>query len=297
MANNKIAKSQTNDNILSAIANIISFGSFDIRNYAFTYLIRINAVGEQLEFYVKDAIADSLNLLQPQKESAYSRVFSYLGNQNNPPDMIIKNGDAFEVKKIESPKSSLALNSSPPKDKLLSIDKRITTACRNCEANNWQEKDLFYVIGHVKGGRIKYLFFIEGTCYAADHSVYDKIHEPIKREVDSVIDSLGLERGKTVEIGKVKRADPLGITELRIRGMWQILNPITVYKDFCSIKNRGKFHLFALMQKDKYNSYPEQDRRKFESISNSNFDISDIKIKSPNNPAKLLEAKLIKFTK
>ena len=108
----------TNNNILNAIANIISFGTFDLKNYASTYLIRINAVGEQLEFYIKDAIADSLKLPQSKKENAYSRVFSYLGNQNNPPDMIIKNGDAFEVKKIESPKSSLALNSSPPKDKL-----------------------------------------------------------------------------------------------------------------------------------------------------------------------------------
>jgi len=297
MTNHKTTNSQANNNILNAIANIISFGSFDLRNYASTYLIRINAVGEQLEFYVKDAIADSLKLPQSQKESAYSKVFSYLGNQNNPPDMIIKNGDAFEVKKIESPKSSLALNSSPPKDKLLSIDNRITAACRNCEANNWQEKDLFYVVGHVNGGKIKYLFFIEGTCYAADHSVYDKIHEPIKRKVDSVIDSLGLERGETVEIGKVKRADPLGITEFRIRGMWQIQNPITVYKDLCRIKDRDKFHLFALMRKDKYNSCPEQDRRKLESISSNNFAIGDVKIKSPNNPAKLLEARLIKFTK
>ncbi|NCS71306.1 MAG: NgoPII family restriction endonuclease, partial [Candidatus Aenigmarchaeota archaeon] len=51
-------------NILSPINNIVSFGSFDLKNYASTYLIRINAVGEQLEFFVKDAIADSLKLPQ-----------------------------------------------------------------------------------------------------------------------------------------------------------------------------------------------------------------------------------------
>ncbi|GIW63520.1 MAG: hypothetical protein KatS3mg091_322 [Patescibacteria group bacterium] len=285
------------NNILTAIANIISFGSFDLKNYASTYLIRINAVGEQLEFYIKDAIANSLNLPHTKKEYSYSKVFSYLGNQNNPPDMIIKNGDAFEIKKIESPTSSLALNSSPPKDRLLSSDKRITNACRNCEANKWEAKDLFYVIGHVRGGKIKYLFFIQGTCYAADHSVYDKVHEPIKKEVDSVIDSLGLEKGETVEIGKVKRVDPLGITELRIRGMWQIQNPLIVYKDFCKIEDKEKFHLFALMRKDKYDLFPEKDRKQLENISNFNFAINDIKIKSPNNPAKLLDAKLIKFSK
>jgi len=295
--NQKIVRSKMVNNILSAIANIVSFGSFDLKNYASTYLIRINAVGEQLEFYVKDAIADSLNLPQDKKEDSYSKVFSYLGNQNNPPDMIIKDGDAFEIKKIESPKSSLALNSSPPKDRLLSSDKRITNACRNCESNKWEEKELFYVIGHVKGGKIKYLFFIQGTCYAADHSIYDKVHDPIKKEVDSVIDSLDLEKGETVEIGKVKRVDPLGITELRIRGMWQIQNPLIVYEDFCRIENEGKFHLFALMKKDKYDLFPEEDRKKLESISNTNFVINDIRIKSPNNPAKLLNAKLIKFSK
>ena len=281
------------NNILSAISNIVSFGTYNLKSYASTYLIRINAVGEQLEFYVKDAIADSLKLPQDKKEAVYAKVFSYLGNQNNPPDMIIKNSDAFEIKKIESPMSSLALNSSPPKDKLLSSDIRITNACRNCEANKWAEKDLFYVIGHAIGGKIKYIFFIHGTCYAADHNVYDKVHSPIKKEVDSVIDSLGLEKGETVEIGKVKRVDPLGITELRIRGMWQIQNPLKVYENFCKVEDEDKFHLFALIRKDKYDSFPKEDSKKIE--ANKDISVKDIKIKDPNNPAKLVEAKLISF--
>lgn len=281
------------NNILSAINNIVSFGTYNLKSYASTYLIRINAVGEQLEFYVKDAIGDSLKLPQDKKEAAYAKVFSYLGNQNNPPDMIIKNSDAFEIKKIEKAKSALALNSSPPKDKLLSSDIRITNACRNCEANKWAEKDLFYVIGHAVGGKIKYLFFIQGTCYAADHSVYDKVHNPIKKEVDSVIDFLGLEKGKTVEIGKVKRVDPLGITELRIRGMWQIQNPLKVYKNFSNVGDNDKFHLFALMRKNKYDSFPKEDSKKLE--ANKDISVKDIKIKDPNNPARLVEAKLISF--
>jgi len=283
--------------ILSAINNIVSFGNFDLRNYASTYLIRINAVGEQLEFYIKDAIANSFNLSHEKRENSYARVFSYLGNQNNPPDMIIKNGDAFEIKKIENQKSSLALNSSPPKDKLLATDERITNACRNCEPDPWAEKDLFYVVGHVNGGKIKYLFFIQGTCYAADHTIYQKIHDPIKKEVGSIIDSLGLEKGETIEIGKVKKVDPLGITELRIRGMWQIQNPLKVYENFCKIENDKKFYLFALMTKEKYNSYPDIHRNNLEKIVENSFSINDIKIKSPNNPAKLLDAKLIKFSK
>ncbi|MBU0580946.1 MAG: NgoPII family restriction endonuclease [Candidatus Margulisbacteria bacterium] len=280
-------------NILRAISNIVDFGSNNLKSYASNYLIRINAIGEQLEYYTQDAIADSFRFSQEKKEEAYSKVFSWLGNQNHPPDMIIKGSDAFEIKKIENQKSALALNSSPPKDKLLASDIRITKDCKNCETEEWKEKDIFYVIGHATKGEIKYLFFVQGTCYAAKHEVYDRIHTPIKEEVDSVLDSLHLEKGKTVELGKVKRVDPLGITELRIRGMWQIQNPLRVYENFCKIEDKEKFHLFALMRKDKYDSFPQEDRDELE--KNKEVFVQDLKIKDPNNPANLVEAKLISY--
>ncbi len=280
------------NNILRAILNIVSYRNNDLKSYASKSLNRINAVGEQLEFYIKDAIASSFKLLQDKKEEEYSKVFSWLGNQNHPPDIIIKNSDAFEIKKIESLKSALALNSSPPKNKLLADDIRITADCKRCDGGNWKEKELFYVIGNAKGGIVNYLFFVHGTCYAAEHKVYEKVHEPIKKEVDSVLDSLGLEKGKTVELGKVKRVDPLGITELRIRGMWSIENPINVFKDLCKLEE-NKFHLFAILRKEKYLSYPKEDINEIE--SNKDISIKDVKIKDPNNPAKLLEAKLITF--
>lgn len=278
-------------NVLNAISNIISFGSNDLNGYASTYLNRINAVGEQLEFYLKDAIASSFKLPQAKKQAAYAQVFSYLGNQNNPPDMIIKGSDAFEIKKIESFTAALALNSSPPKDRLRSEDIRITDACRKCEPLAWKEKDLFYVVGNAKGGGVRSLFFIHGTCYAADHKVYDKVHEPIKTKINSVLDSLGLEKGETVELGKVRKVDPLGITELRIRGMWSIQNPLSVFEDLCTIEDESKFHLFALLRKEKYLSFPKADIKELE--SNKLITIKDVKIRDPNNPAKLVESKLI----
>ncbi len=279
-------------NILNAIQNIISFGSNDLNGYASTYLNRINAVGEQLEFYIKDALAASFKLPQAKKQAAYSQVFSYLGNQNNPPDMIIKNSDAFEIKKIESFTAALALNSSPPKNKLLAEDIRITADCRKCDGGNWKEKDLFYTIGNTKKGIINYLFFVQGSCYAAEYKVYEKVHQPIKKEIDLVLDSLRLEKGETVELGKVRRVDPLGITELRIRGMWSIENPLNVFDDLCKL-GENKFHLFAILKKEKYLSYSKDDIKEIE--SNKDILIENVKIKDPNNPAKLLEAKLITF--
>ncbi len=279
------------NNIIRAIINIVNFGNFDLKDYASKSHIRINAVGEQLEFFVKDSIANSFNVEKEAKEEKYSKVFSWLGNQNHPPDIIIRNSDAFEIKKIENQRSSLALNSSPPKDKLLASDVRITKDCRGCEGEEWKEKELFYVIGHTKSSKLRYIFFIQGTCYAASHEVYHKVHDPIKKEVDSVLDSLGLEKGKTIEIGKVKRVDPLGITELRIRGMWQIQNPLKVYESSCNVSDKEKFHLFALLRKEKYSSFPKEDAKELE--KHPDINVKDIKIKDPNNPAKLIEAKLI----
>jgi len=279
------------NNILRAILNIVSFKNNNLKSYASTYLNRINAVGEQLEFYIKDAIASSFKLAQAKKQTAYSKVFCYLGNQNNPPDMIIKNGDAFEIKKIETLFASLALNSSPPKDKLRCEDTRITNACRICETPAWKKKELFYVIGNAKGGIVRSLFFVQGTCYAAQHEVYDKVHEPIKKKVDSVLDSLGFEKGETVELGKVKKVDPLGITELRIRGMWSIENPFKVFGDFCKFEDGNALNLFALMRKDKYLSHPKEDIKEIE--ANKEISVKDVRIKDPNNPAKFVEAKLI----
>ena len=125
--------------------------------------------------------------------------------------------------------------------------------------------------------------------------VYDKIHSPIKKEVDSILDSLGLEKGKTVELGKVKKVDPLGITELRIRGMWGIKNPVTVFDYVVPINPKSKFSVNVIMLKEKYLSYPLEDRKNIENLTKGKFLIKDIKIKSPNNPAVFLDAKLMQF--
>ncbi len=280
------------DNIISAILNIAKFKNNNLQTYSSKSNIRINAVGDLLEFYVKDAISGAFDKKEKDKELEYTKVFSCLGNQNNPPDMIIKKGDAFEIKKIENSGSAIALNSSPPKDVLHSSDSRITNACKNCEEKPWDEKDLFYVVGHVQNKIIKYLFFVQGTCYAAKKEVYNNLHEPLKKEIDSVLKSKGVEQANTVELGKVKKADPLGITDLRIRGMWHIQNPIKVYSEYCKL-GKNNFSLFVLMSKDKYDSLPDDDIKKLQ--SDKHIDITDIKIKDPNNPAKLMNAKLIYF--
>jgi hypothetical protein len=100
---------------------------------------RINAVGDALEEYIKDIFANTIDETNlDRKTDRYSQVFSWQGSQNNPPDLIIRNGDAVEVKKIGTVNSQIALNSSFPKAKLFSNDSMIALDCRNCE--DWTEK-------------------------------------------------------------------------------------------------------------------------------------------------------------
>ena len=79
--------------------------------------------------------------------------------------------------------------------------------------------------------------------------------------------------------------------------MWHIENPIKVFDYAAEINRNNGLTVNAIILREKYDSFPMADRKILENISDNNFDISDIKIKSPNNPAKLLDAKLIKFTK
>lgn len=51
---------------------------------------------------------------------------------------MIKNGDAFEIKKTEVLSTEIQLNSSHPKSKLFKTSTLINNHCKNCET--WEEK-------------------------------------------------------------------------------------------------------------------------------------------------------------
>ena len=250
----------------------------------------MNNMGEALELYVKDAFCNTFDLDDAtQKNEVFQEKFSYVGNQNNPPDIILKGGDAIEVKKIESRTAGIALNSSHPKDKLYADSKMITDACRTCEV--WQEKDILYVVGSVIQNRLSSLWFVYGDCYAANKEIYERIKNVIS---DALQNQTDLELAETNELGRVNRVDPLGITLLRIRGMWHIENPNSVFRYVLpnGLPTTEELSIYAIVLTKKYLSFPLSDRQ---SIESSRCKVSNIKIKNPNNPAQLLEAKLISF--
>ncbi|MEC4893935.1 MAG: NgoPII family restriction endonuclease [Oscillatoria sp. PMC 1051.18] len=109
-------------NILHAIATLVNHPTPNLlSHYQSKSNNRINAIGDDLEEFIKDAFANTINETDLSKKvKRYSEIFSWQGNQNNPPDLILTNGDAVEVKKIQLLRSRIALNSSYPKAKLSS---------------------------------------------------------------------------------------------------------------------------------------------------------------------------------
>lgn len=255
---------------------------------------RANNMGDGLEEFIKNIFAGTMNETNEQNRlTTFSQTYSYSGNKNNPPDLILRNSDAIEIKKLESPITAIALNSSYPKSKLFSNSSMITTACRNCE-ENWTVKDMLYIIGNVpkNTNSLKSLWFVYGDCFCADKEVYERIKDTISTGIATIPN---VEFTETNELGKVKRVDPLGITDLRIRGMWHIENPTKIFNYIYSYDETKSFQLICLMKKEKYELLPLQDRQMIENLNSQNVSVSDVRIKNPNNPIQLMDGKLLVF--
>ena len=281
---------KNNKNIIDAIINIVKNPILELKEYSISHN-RANSMGEALEEYIKDIFSGTLFENDKNKRlEIISEVFSYLGNTNNPPDSILRGGDAIEVKKIENKTSSLALNSSYPKAKLYSNSSMITDACRNC--GEWKEKDIIYAIGTCEKNKLTSLIFVYGEDYAAENKIYENVKNKIKLGIETIN---GLEFSETNEIGRVNRVDPLGITYFRIRGMWGIENPIKVFDYIYERDNTKQFNFMALINEDKYNSFLNREELENLEKENKYLETKNVKIKNPNNPAQLRSAKLITF--
>ena len=231
---------------LRALINLIELSDFNVEVNS-NSSNRMNSQGESFENYIQSLFCEG---------KKFEDVFSYKGDANHPPDFILKNSDAIEVKKHESkqsgtsvPKSDIALNSSHPRSHLYSDDEKITDSCVKCEAN-WIKKDMLYIIGSVVKGtnNIEYLWFVYGDCFAADREYYKSIEVDINNHLKNLIDK-GLElESESNELGKIKEIDPLKITDLRIRGMYQLKNP---YKLFSDIINDEDSNLIEIKENEK----------------------------------------------
>ncbi|CAA6803606.1 MAG: Restriction endonuclease [uncultured Sulfurovum sp.] len=277
-------------NIIKAFINIVNNPIIELTDY-YEGRNRINNTGKALEVYVQDAFAGTIDEHDEDlRLRRFSEIYSYQGNQNNPPDLMLKNSDAIEVKKLQSKNSAITLNSSYPKAKLYADSPMLTKACKECE--DWDEKDIIYTIGYTSDTKLNSLWMVYGDCFCASRETYERIKDTISDGINSITD---VEFTDTKELGKVKRVDPLGITDLRIRGMWHIDNPNKIF-DYLYVYDESKsFQLVCLLSRDKYDGLPIEDREVLDSLGVDGVEVLDVKIKNPNNPVKLLDAKLLVF--
>lgn len=279
-------------NILIAIKNLVENPITELTAH-YSGRNRANGVGNALEVYIKDLFANTI-LYEDEysRLKVYNEIFSYTGNQNNPPDIILKNGDAIEVKKIQGNSNALALNSSYPKDKLYADSTMITNECRTCE--NWATKDIIYIVGNTTDTNLRELWFVYGDCYAADKNVYERIKNTI---IDGLHSIPSIELAETNELGKIKKVDPLGITDLRVRGMWSIFHPKKVFDYLPKQDITSNFKFYCVMKAEKFENFSDKDKQNLLALKNSsqNFFVNDIQIKNPNNPAKLMPIKFMEF--
>ena len=279
-------------NIINAIYNLVNNPINHLTEYN-QGRNRANNAGDALEEYVKDLFCNTFDESDVSKRlEKIGKYFSYLGNNSNPPDAMLRNGDAIEVKKIETSTSTLALNSSYPKHKLYSSSTMISKACRDAE--KWNVKYMIYVVGVIdkKTNDIKDLCMVYGLDYCASEECYTRIKGTIKNGVETI---QGVEFSETKELGRVNKVDPLGITYLRVRGMWGIENPWNVFNYVYERNKNANFNFMCIINEDKWNTFDNKNLLK--NINDEKFMIKDIKIKNPDNPAQLRKAKLITYDK
>lgn len=277
-------------NILDAIYNISQRDELEIKDITFGNN-RANNMGEGLEAFIKDSFANMFDEPDKNKRNLkYNEVFSFQGSKRNPPDLMLRNGPAIEVKKIESLTTELQLNSSHPKQTLKSDSSFITKKCVECE--DWSEKEFIYVIGHIpkKTNRLSSLWFVYGDIYSASEETYLSLKNDIATNIDEMPD---VEFSETNEIGRVNQVDPLGITNLRIRGMWLLQPPFKVFDYIHNYESGKRFQCFAIIPTSKFDSFPDESINRLQ--QSEGLTITDVNVNDPDNPVGLIECKLIEF--
>lgn len=279
--------------MLTAIINIIKEESLVLKNSNSIVHNRANSLGAALENYVQEAYAGVIGETdRDYKLKRISEVFSYIGNNTNPPDGMVRGGEAIEIKKIQNRGSELQLNSSNPKSRLYSSDTRLNKNAVNAE--DWDEKDFTYIVGFMdkNTSMLKEISFIDASVYCADKEIYDRLASKIKEGISDIPDIEVAEN--TNELSRVNGVDPLNRTSLRVRGMWLLANPFKAFSDIYKPK-QSSFNLFALISKERFehSKYKKTIIKMAESIEN--LLVEDILVKDPSNPARPIECKKITF--
>ncbi len=276
--------------VLTAIKNILAGQHFSLSDQA-VGINRVNRQGEAFEVFMRRAFANDFTAASEIELTKRTQgIFSYASSGSNPPDLILRGGDAIEIKKFEKAVSTIQLNSSYPKAFLDSNYALLTEECRRCEPN-WIRKDLIYVLAVIQSKKIQELWFVDGACYAASREVYESVFERIKTSVHS---SIGLEVTNS-ELGRIINVDPLQRTQLRIRGMWLMEHPRVAFASLFTPSKRAKLTIRVVLRESKYQKFIADTPNIEAELQQLGCVIRPNDVLDPNNRAKVIPVTTLQF--
>lgn len=76
--------------------------------------------------------------------------------------------------------------------------------------------------------------------------------------------------------------------------MFELESPNKIFKNEIDWKQNEKLVITAIMRKEKYQSFPEQDRK---SLKSNDFEIKEFKEKHPDNPKEEIDLVLVRYSR
>jgi hypothetical protein len=292
-------------NLADALHDLAVLG-YDIRQLKFSMKSSKNsaqAQGDFLEIVIKDILCGVKPTDSSNRSSLYEQHLAYQGSRNNPPDAMLRGGDfgdAFEIKKKEKGNGGLALNSSYPYSHLESNLNRLLDESKKCE--KWTRRDFFYAVGNAseKTPLGNSIWIVQGAIYAQDLKHFRDLENELKPVIDGAIKGNGMKPGETKELGRINNVDLLNRTDLRIRGMWGIKGPSSVFGGLPGVAEAPTSHLVVhtVVSKAKWTDLLKdrsKNVKKFWEKPSGNAAIFDVQVDDPNRTNLKIEAKLIRI--
>jgi hypothetical protein len=243
--------------------------------------ISINSAGERMEYFIKDLLAKSINKESADEKAAeHKKYLSWLGSQNHPPDLMIRDGPAIEVKKSRGKHRKLQLNSSTPRIKLRADMDRVNSDCANCE--DWSEKDMVYALGsRVSKSNVGFIWVVYGDCWCDKSEVYKEVTDDLEEAIEESPPTNGTLDMSGNEIAKVRDVGSGMGAEHRTRSMWSIGHPAKMFSQYIENYEQklddGK-PMFVVMPVEKFESADTENKatlRESDSIHITELDDED----------------------
>ncbi|MEH7805817.1 NgoPII family restriction endonuclease [Bacillus pumilus] len=275
-------------NVLVALKNILDRNSC-ILTPIFRSNGSVNAAGDSLEYFVKDMFCTGASQYQYEHEKMrkYNEYLSWTGNSSNFPDFIVKGGVGVEPKKLNNQSyTSLALNSSYPKDYIYPNSQNLP---KFIDEDEWDKKDVIYVAGNLNTANNKLLsiWFAYGNTMVANRSIYLNLIDEIREAIASTNATLM----ESKELARAKGIDLLKLSNLRVRGMYELEHPHKVFSKYISRDDIpiGASKIFLIMLVEDYIAIEEKPDLSIY-LTSGKLKKTEINIPNPNNPNESLKA-------